>query len=130
MAHTPRLGELQLAILRVLWARGEASVADVHLALLPDRGLALTTVATMLTKMERKGVVDHRVEKRRFYYRATVREDVVSRSMVQDLVDRLFQGDPSALVHHLVSEGDLDAGELEALRKRIAACEDGGRDGR
>lgn len=130
MALTPRLGDLQLAILRVLWRRGEATVADVHQDLLADRGLALTTVATMLTKMERKGIVDHRVDKRRFHYRATLREDAVSRSMVQDLVDRVFEGDPSALVHHLVSEGGIDAGELDALRQRIDALEDGGRDDR
>ena len=59
------LGDLQLAIMRVLWNHDEATVAEVHEALEPERGLALTTIATMLTKMEKKGVVEHRAEGRR-----------------------------------------------------------------
>ena len=45
------LGDLQHAIMRVLWEQGELPVADVHEALLEERGLALTTIATMLSKI-------------------------------------------------------------------------------
>ncbi len=45
------LGELQHAIMTVLWKRGEATTAEVHEALRGERGLALTTIATMLRKM-------------------------------------------------------------------------------
>src|SRR5258705_11787887 len=85
------LGDLQLAIMRVLWAQGEATVADVHEALEPERGLALTTIATMLVKMEKKGVVDHRAEGRRFIYRPLVSEGLVRRPMVADLTAQLFR---------------------------------------
>lgn len=118
------LGDLQLAIMRILWSRGEASVADVHEALEPERGLALTTIATMLAKMERKGVVDHRAEGRRFIYRPTVSEGQVRRSMVSDLTSQLFRGDVFALVNHLLSEHEIDARELDQLRSLIAAKED------
>jgi len=115
------LGDLQHAIMAVLWARGEATTADVHEALREERGLALTTIATMLRKMEDKGVVAHRSEGRQFVYRPTVSEDQVRRSMVGELVERLFGGDPKALVAHLVSENEIEAGELESLRRRLAA---------
>ena len=117
------LGDLQLAIMRVLWGRGESTVADVHEALEPERGLALTTIATMLTKMEKKGVVDHRAEGRRFIYRPLVSEGQVRRSMVSDLTSQLFRGDVTALVNHLLSEHDIDAGELAQLREMIASRE-------
>src|SRR5512139_1560244 len=117
--HT--LGDLQHAIMAVLWARGEGTTADVHEALREERGLALTTIATMLRKMEDKGVVAHRAEGRQFVYRPTVSEDQVRRSMVGELVERLFGGDPKALVAHLVSENEIEAGELEALRRRVSA---------
>ena len=117
------LGDLQLAIMRTLWSRGEASVADVHEALEPERGLALTTIATMLAKMEKKGVVDHRAEGRRFIYRPTVSEGQVRRSMVTDLTSQLFRGDVFALVNHLLSEHEIDPRELDQLRGLIAARE-------
>lgn len=123
MEASYHLGDLQLAIMRVLWARGESTVADVHEALEPERGLALTTIATMLVKMEKKGVVDHRTEGRRFIYRPLVSEDKVRRSMVADLTTQLFRGDVAALVNHLLSEHEIDSRELSELRDLIAAHE-------
>ena len=113
------LGDLQHAIMAVLWARGEATTADVHEALREGRGLALTTIATMLRKMEEKGVVAHRSEGRQFVYQPKVSEDQVRRSMVGELVGRLFGGDPKALVAHLVSENEIEPEELDELRRRL-----------
>lgn len=114
---THTLGDLQLAIMRILWERQEAAVAEVHEALLDERGLAPTTIATMLSKMERKGVVAHRAEGRRFVYRPTVSEPQVRRSMVGELTERLFGGDRVALVSHLLAEHALDPAELAELRR-------------
>lgn len=125
MNETHQLGNLQLAIMRVLWARGEATVAEVHDALRGERERALTTIATMLTKMERKGVVRHRSEGRQFVYLPTVSERDVRRSMVADLTERLFEGDVTALVSHLIAEQEIDPLELAELRRLIAEREAG-----
>ncbi len=119
MTHV--LGDLQLAILRTLWARVEATVTTVHEALLDERGLAPTTIATMLSKLEKRGVVAHRVEGRRFVYRPRVSETQVRRSMVAELTSRLFDGDAGALVSHLLDENEIDAGELAELQREVAA---------
>ena len=114
------LGELQFAIMRVLWDEGEATVARVLEALPPDRRRAPTTIATMLTKLEKKGVVAHRADGRQFVYRPTVEEAVVTRSMVADLTKRLFEGNAGALVSHLLTEAEIHEPELARLRKLIA----------
>lgn len=116
--HT--LGDLQHAIMDILWRRGEATVSDVHEALWKSRKLAPTTVATMLVKLERKGVVVHRTEGRRYIYRPLVSRHEVRQSMVADLVDRLFGGDPSALVSHLVDTHAVDADELHEIERILA----------
>jgi BlaI family penicillinase repressor len=113
------LGDLQHAIMAVLWDRGEATTADVHEALRVERGLALTTIATMLRKMEDKGVVTHRAEGRQFVYRPTVSRAEIRESMVGELVERVFGGDARALVAHLVSEHEIDTRELGELRERL-----------
>lgn len=122
MAPVQSLGELQLAIMQVLWQHGEASVTDVHAALL-SRQLALTTIATMLTKMEQKGVVEHRADGRRFIYRPLLSEAEVRRSSIEEVRDRLFGGDTAALVSHLISEQPLARGELSRLKSLIAEAE-------
>jgi len=105
--------------MQVLWGRQEASSSEVHAALLEVHGLAPTTIATMLRKMEDKGVVTHRAEGRGFLYRPTVGERQVQRTMVGELVGRLFRGDTAALVSHLLVEGEIDHEELDALQALV-----------
>lgn len=122
MSKVKSLGDLQLAIMQVLWTEGEATVSEVHQALFEERRLAPTTIATMLRKMEQKGVVAHRPEGRQFVYRAAIDRSEVHRSMVSDLVKRLFAGDPRALVSHLVEEGEVEIAEIDGLRRTLAAA--------
>jgi len=123
MPKTYTLGDLQHAIMSVLWQEKEATVAQVHQDLLAERGLAPTTVATMLMKMEKKGVVAHRKDGRRYVYRPTVSEAEVRSSMVGELTQRLFGGNSAALVSHLLTEGDIDSEDLEQLRALVARHE-------
>jgi BlaI family penicillinase repressor len=123
MTEKHRLGDLQLAIMRELWRRGEASVTEVHAALAEERGLAPTTIATMLRKLEDKGAVTHGAEGRKFIYRPAVSEAAVRRTMVGELTERLFRGEVTALVSHLLAEHDVDAEELERLKSVIARFE-------
>lgn len=120
MANRPayRLGDLQLRILKVLWQSGPASVAEVHQAVGPPR-LAYTTIATMLRKMEGRGLVRHRLEGRRFIYEAAVSAEEVSRRSTADLVDRLFGGSLADAVCHLLETRDVTPEELERLERWI-----------
>jgi predicted transcriptional regulator len=113
------LGDLQHAIMQVLWDHDEATSAEVHRALFDERGLAPTTIATMLRKMEDKGVVTHREEGRHFVYRPLVTREEVQRSMIGELVDRLFAGDRAALVSHLVESETLSREEVDRLRAML-----------
>jgi BlaI family penicillinase repressor len=114
------LSDLQIAVVRVLWRNGETSVTDIAKVLGDERRLKHTTVATLLTRLEKRGVVEQRREGRQLIYRALVSEPQVRRSMVADLVGSLFGGDSRELVAHLVRESELAPGDLENLRKRLA----------
>lgn len=117
------LSELQIALMRVLWQRGEASTAEVASELADSRGLAHTTVATLLTRLEKRGVVAQRRDGRQLFYRAKISEPEVRRSMVADLVGALFGGDPRALAAHLLRESEIAPGDLAAVRRRLAKGE-------
>lgn len=119
-----QLSHLQMAIMRALWKRGEATVSEVHVDLRKERKLATTTVATILSRLEKAGVVEHRSEGRQFVYRPLVSEGTVRRSMVSDLIDRLFQGNSAALVNHLLRESEIESGDLERVKDLIEGKED------
>ena len=118
--RTYRLGNLQLKILKFLWDREAASVADVYDAVGQSAGLAYTTMATMLRKMEARGLVKHRSEGRRFIYQAAVKPDAVSRSMADDLLERLFEGSLADMLSHLLAHREVSRDELANLERLIA----------
>ena len=121
MKRKRQLGDLQLAIMRVLWERGEAAAIEVHRALFEERGLAVTTIKTMLRKLEQYGCVDHRTNGRQFIYRPAIAEMDVREGMVTDLVERMFSGDSTALVNHLVQSGEVNVAELDDLRQLVGS---------
>ena len=115
-----RLGDLQLRLLKELWARGMASVAEVYAAVGPELSLAYTTISTMLRKMEERGLVTHHEEGRAFIYRAAGEADEVSRSVGRHFVERLFEGDLTSAVSHLLRTCEVSREELKELEKMIA----------
>lgn len=123
MSGVQKLATLQLAIMQVLWERGEATVATVREALAGNRDLAHTTIATMLVKMERKGIVDHRSEGRAYIYRPCVPPEKIKTSMVSDLMERLFGGNVTEMMSHLLDENDVSREELTRLKDLIARKE-------
>ena len=122
------LSDLQLSLMRVLWARGEASTAEVAEALRGQRGLAHTTVATLLTRLERRGLLGSRREGRALLYTPRVTEAEVQRSMVGSLLDSLFAGRASALVSHLLDARGVDAQELAELQTLLKQRKEAGHD--
>ena len=119
MPDRHELTELQLAILRLLWDRDEATVAEIWEALYAERGLAQTTIATLIARLQRRGIVARRTRDRQFVYRATITESDVQHSMVSELTERLFAGDPAALVSHLISATDMSPGDLARVKRMI-----------
>lgn len=123
MADDIALSDLQLDLMRVLWRAGELSVAEVTEALV-DRDLAHTTVATLLSRLEKRGVVEARRDGRMLVYRPCVSEAQVRRTMVSSLIAQVFRGDPKALLAHLVSEREVAQGDLEQVRALLERADE------
>jgi BlaI family penicillinase repressor len=113
------LSDLQMDVMRTLWREGERSVGEVTEALRGRRGLAHTTVSTLLTRLQRRGLVSSRRDGRQLIYKAEVDERQVRRSMVSGLLGSLFGGDAQALVAHLVREDEISAEDLAAVRRLL-----------
>ena len=120
MTDRQALTELQIAVLSLLWDRGEASVAEIWEALYPERKLAQTTVATIVSRLQRRGVLSRRTRGRQFVYKTLLTEADVQHSMVSELTERLFAGDVTALVSHLLSAQDMTPGDLARVRQMVA----------
>lgn len=120
-----RLTGHQLAIMRLLWERGEMTVAEVQESLKSLPKPAYSTVATVLGRLEKRGVVRHRQEDRTYFYSAAVSETGV----VREIVDRVFGGSTSALVSHLLDTQEVPSDELARIKQLIRDYEKAHRSG-
>ena len=120
MGEPQPLTDLQLAILRVLWERDRASVLEITDALRGSRGLAQKTIATILSRLEKRGIVSHTTQQRQYIYRALVNEPDVRRTLLADLTERVFEGDVPALVSQLLSANEMSPGDLARVKAMIA----------
>lgn len=119
-AKDVHLSDVQFAVMKVLWDSDRATTAEVHATAGKPRDLAYTTISTVLTRLEKRGLVKSAKDQNERVFQALVTEGEVAKSMVSSLVDTLFRGDPQALVSHLVKEKEIDKGDLETLRKLLS----------
>lgn len=112
------LGDLQRAVIEVVWELGEGSVHDVRKQL-GRKNLAYTTVLTALQNLEKAGWLEHRTEGKSYVYVPTRTRDEASAGAVQRFLKRVFDGDAVAMLQHLIREGDLSEESLGEVRKMI-----------
>jgi len=109
----------QLAIMQVVWDRGEATVAEVWKTLSGARPVARNTIQTMMTRLEEKGWLHSRAEGRAFLFRATRTREEVLGGMVKRLVDSAFGGSAEGLILTLLKERGVSPDEAKRIRKMI-----------
>lgn len=122
MAHpkSERPTELELQILKILWDRAPLPVREVRRALAAaGREIAHTSVITTLNTMTEKKYLKRRMEGNACLFEPRLGRAEVSRKMLGDLVDRLFDGSAAAVMLSLFEHADMDAAELKELRASI-----------
>ena len=117
--RSPALTDAEARVMSVLWRRHTASVADVVVALKKTHAVSYSTVQTILRILEDKGYVSHEKVARAFIYQPRVDERQARRRALRHLVTRLFEGSPSLLVLNVLEDEQIDAGELNRLKKLI-----------
>jgi BlaI family penicillinase repressor len=126
-AHDPsELGELERAVMRLIWQHGDLTAERVREELDElDRPLKDSTIRTVLRRLEDKGYVTHTVENRTFRYRPAETRQLVAGRAVKRIIDRFCDGSVEALLVGMVDSEVLDQTELQRLAERIAAARKG-----
>ena len=109
----------ELAIMKVVWRKDEATVRDVYEALHESRPVAYTTVMTMMRILQEKGFLTKVTEERAHVYAPTKSRQQVLGSMVRDFVDRVFDGASEGLLLHLAKDNKLTAKQKKLLSELI-----------
>ena len=118
------LGETEMEVLHHVWDLGRATVADVQARILRERKVAYTTVMTVMKKLADKGYLVFEKDGATYVYSAARSPEEVQRSVVDDLVSKVFKGSTLALVQTLVAHEDLTDAERREIKDMIDEMED------
>ena len=119
MAKRPALAKSELEVARIVWRLGEATVREVLDSLPPKRGLDFATVQTYLRRLASKGYLRVRQRGRTNVYASSVEPGRVLRELIDDFVDRVFDGDTLPLVQHLIQGAELSDDEIDRLQRTL-----------
>ncbi len=111
--------DAELEVLQILWKHGPSSVRHVNTELSKNREVVYTTTLKMMQVMTEKGLLQRDTSQRTHLYEANVSQEMVQQSMVDKLVDTVFQGSTLKLVMQALGHEKTSSKDLEAIKKII-----------
>ncbi len=120
MRRTKSIGEQEMALLRYVAEQGEATVAQAVEGFGASRGLARSTVLTMMERLRAKGRLKRRQLDGVFHYSSPASPGELLRGAVESFVDRTLDGSVSPFVSYLVDTAEVTDDELAELERLVA----------
>ena len=119
----PRPTQAELEILRALWLRGPSSVREVQQVLSETREAGYTTVLKLLQIMAHKGLVFRDEQGRTHVYRAALPQQQTQRQLVNDLLERAFDGSSSQMILQALATRRATPEEMREIRRMLDRAE-------
>jgi len=123
MAINPRLpisGELERAIMDVVWLRQSVTVREMVEALNASRDCAYTTVMTVMNRLVEKGLLRRKSEQQSYRYSATTTKREFLASSSREVIDQFVKYFGSAAIAQFIDVlDDADPKRIAELRKKF-----------
>ena len=114
----------ELRLMRIIWDRGESTVAEMVSTIPESEALAYNSVLTTIRILETKGYVSHRQEGRAFLYTTCIGEEEASRSELRHVLQRFFGNSRERLLLSMLGDEEISLEELKRLKDAIANVPD------
>jgi len=113
----PSISRAEWEVMKPIWEGGALTARDVFAALPPDRGWAINTVKTLLSRLVAKGALEYEQVGNTYVYRARVGCEEVTRTTLRGFLDRMLDGSLAPVLLHFIEEGDLSEEEISRFRR-------------
>lgn len=115
--------EVEMQILRILWELGPSPVRDIHRRLEAAKGTNYSTTVKMLSVMLQKGMVKRDEDAQPHVYRPAVTQAKTGKRMLDDLIEKVYDGSAMSLVLQALSSGKATKEELAEVRRVLDRME-------
>jgi BlaI family penicillinase repressor len=119
-----RLSEFELDVMAHFWSDRELSAPELFERIGDERGVAYSTVKTIIDRLEEKGAIERVANRgRTIFYTASIKRERVRKPLVRSFLRRLFGNDLRPLFAQLLQDEKLSEDELDYLRRLVAETE-------
>lgn len=123
MPPRPALSKSELQIAKAIWQLRQATVGQVFEQVSQEEDIDYSTVQTYIRRLEQKGYIRAKREGRTKIYSPKVRPGQVIKETVDDLMNRLFDGEMIPMMRHLIQDRDIQPEQIQELRKMLREVE-------
>lgn len=117
MVDSPGISDAEWRVMQVVWDKAPIAAADVVAALADETDWNPRTIKTMLGRLVAKGALTYTEEGNRYLYRAAVTRAAAVREESKSFLQRVFAGDTSLMLSHLVKSSRLSDDDIAELRR-------------
>jgi BlaI family penicillinase repressor len=103
--------------MNLVWHQAPIATSEIVEQLAARNDWHPRTIRTLLDRLVKKGALTHAVDGKRYLYRAKVSMDACVRKASQNLLERVFGGEPAAMLIHLVKQTKFSAEEIKELQR-------------
>lgn len=113
------LGKGQMKVMRVLWEKKRATAQEIIDELNEVEPVRRSTVQTFLRILEKKGIIDHDVDKRTFIFYPVITKDKITRHAFHGFINHIFEGSMEGLVSYIINNEKIPSKELNKIKKLL-----------
>lgn len=116
MKKLPQISDVEYEVMDVIWKYAPVSTNEITDRLAKTKDWSPKTIHTMLSRLEKKGVIAHEKESRVFVYTPCVKKEAYLAAESRTLADRFFDGAMKQMVVSFLDQKDLTPEDLAELQ--------------
>lgn len=117
MGKLPQISDAEFEVMDVIWKYAPISTNEITDRLTRTKDWSPKTIYTMLSRLEKKGVIVHEKESRVFVYTPCVRKEQYIEAESRTLADRFFDGAMNRMVVSFLDQKELSSEDLDELQR-------------
>ena len=116
MKKLPQISDAEYEVMDVIWKYAPVSTNEITDRLAKTKDWSPKTIHTMLSRLEKKGVIAHEKESRVFVYTPCVKKEAYLAAESRTLADRFFDGAMKQMVVSFLDQKNLTPEDLAELQ--------------
>ena len=116
MKYLPQISDAEFEVMDVIWKYAPISTNEITDRLAKTKDWSPKTIYTMLSRLEKKGVIVHEKEGRVFVYSALIQKDAYLKAERSAFINRFFDGALNQMVVSYLNENDLKKNDIDTLQ--------------